>query len=394
MINSYPTGIKFVYTGWASPDENTITFNNITVNSLKDDIIFAVNLTDTEDNIVTDNILYGVQTRGSISVYAEEDDNTIERNMPDATIVTMDDVRAIVGQTAIVNATITDSLGNIIDYGVVTFVDNSTGKVIKVVTVSSNGTASCEVQSNMAVNKTIIAMYGDEFTEAEGSAIVEFGKAYTTITINEFNATVGKETVISATVLDENGNPVNGGKVAFKVNGKTLKDENGKVIYAQVVNGIASITYLVPDSWAGKNLSISAVYSGSTVFNNSRSEEVKVNVTMVVEEEQEEEIVEINPSIKIDPLPTNVTTGTTLPVTVQVTGTPSPLNSGKMVLKLNGKTLKDANGKVIYADVVDGKATFNVDFETTRTKDFTVKAVFIHNDYERLEDNATITVIK
>jgi len=65
-----------------------------------------------------------------------------------------------------------------------------------------------------------------------------------------------------------------------------------------------------------------------------------------------------------------------------------------MVLKLNGKTLKDDNGKVIYADVVDGKATFNVTFTTTKTKDFTVKAVFIHQDYESLEDNATITVKK
>jgi hypothetical protein len=382
-INSYPTGVKFVYGYMAQPGYNTVQYNNITIKSQNDDVLYAVNLTDTEDNTITDNILYGVHTRGQNSVYYEED-NTVENNLPDSVIVTMDDVHGVVGQSATLTATITDNLGNVINEGSVIFMDEE-GNVLATVDVV-DGTASYVLQSNKAVNMTITAVYEGE----EATATVEFGKAYTTITINEFNATVDQETTISATVLDENGNAVNGGKVAFKVNGKTLKDENGKVIYAQVVDGIATISIIVPDTWAGKDIEISAVYSGSTKYDSSRSEAVAVNVTMVVDEE----IVDINPAIKIDALPDEVATGTTLQVTVEVTGTPSPLNTGKMVLKLNGKTLKDDNGKVIYADVVDGKATFNVTFTTTKTKDFTVKAVFIHQDYESLEDNATITVKK
>ena len=386
-INSYPTGVKFVYGYMANPGDNTVQYNNITVNAPRDHTLYAVNLTDTEDNTVTDNILYGVQTRGQNSVFYEED-NTIERNLPESVSIEMDDVHGVVGQSATLTATITDSLGNLVKDGIVTFMDEN-GNVLATVDVV-DGVASYTIESNKAANITITAVFEDQ----EATATVEFGKAYTSITINEFNATVGKETIISATVLDENGNAVNGGKVAFKVNGKTLKDANGKVIYAQVIDGIATISYMVPDSWAGKDIEISAVYSGSTKYDGSRSEEVPVNVTMVVEDEGQEEIVEINPAVKIDELPTEVATGTTLQVTVQVTGTPSPLNSGKIVLKLNGKTLKDDNGKVIYADVVDGKAIFNVTFTTTKTKDFTVKAVFIHSDYDSLEDNATITVKK
>lgn len=37
--------------------------------------------------------------------------------------------------------------------------------------------------------------------------------------------------------------PVNVGKGVFKVNGKTVKDANGKVIYAKVVNGTVSVEY-------------------------------------------------------------------------------------------------------------------------------------------------------
>ena len=387
-IESYPTGIKFVFGYMAQPGYNTITYNNITVNAETTDDIYTVNLTTTDGNTVTDNTLYGVGLNGSSSVYSTGDDNTIERNSPmTVTSIVMEDVDGIIGATVTVTVNVAYEDGSNVQEGTVTFKDVN-GKEIGTSEVT-NGTASIDLTYNKVTDTVIYAEYED----LQANATVTIRKSNTTITINQFDATINKTVNISATVTDENGNAVTSGKVVFKVNGKTLKDENGKVIYAQVIDGVATIEYTIPDTWAGKNISISAVYSGSTIYESARNEGVEINVTMQSEDDPEE-IVNITPSIKIAELPEEVSSGTTMEVTVEVTGTPSPLNSGKVVLKLNGKTLKDDDGKVIYASVVDGKVTFNVTFSTTKTKDFTVKAVFIHTDYERIEDTTTITVNK
>ena len=72
------------------------------------------------------------------------------------------------------------------------------------------------------------------------------------ITVDPITAAAGETISITAkiTVNDEIMTDLSKGKVSFKVNGKTLKDTNGKVIYAKVVYGTATIEdYLVPDTW-------------------------------------------------------------------------------------------------------------------------------------------------
>ena len=61
--------------------------------------------------------------------------------------------------------------------------------------------------------------------------------------------TRGMENKIIVHVIHEDGVMVNTGKVVIKINGKTLKDENGKVIYAKVVNGEVIFNYTVDSSY-------------------------------------------------------------------------------------------------------------------------------------------------
>ncbi|MDO5826436.1 MAG: right-handed parallel beta-helix repeat-containing protein, partial [Methanosphaera sp.] len=94
------------------------------------------------------------------------------------------------------------------------------------------------------------------------------------LVVNEINARVGDKINITAQIRinDELYEQLNTGKMTFKVNGKTLKDANGKVIYAKVVNGTASIeNYEVPDEWT-EATSIQAIYSGSNQFEKITSE--------------------------------------------------------------------------------------------------------------------------
>jgi hypothetical protein len=86
------------------------------------------------------------------------------------------------------------------------------------------------------------------------------------------------------------------------------------------------------------------------------------------------------------------TVGQTVTLTATVTAT-TPVNNGKVVFKINGKTVKDANGKVIYAKVTDG--TVNVEYtlpSDMKEQEYTLTAVFISTDYGRLEDVKTLTV--
>ena len=73
-----------------------------------------------------------------------------------------------------------------------------------------------------------------------------------TLTINPITASIGDTINISVRITADNTTitTINKGKITFKVDGKTLKDINCKVIYAKVINGTATIeNYMVPDIW-------------------------------------------------------------------------------------------------------------------------------------------------
>jgi hypothetical protein len=66
---------------------------------------------------------------------------------------------------------------------------------------------------------------------------------------------------------------------------------------------------------------------------------------------------------------------------------------GTSTIKINGKTLKNTEGKVIYAPVVDGIATVEYMIpDTMKSKDYTLSAVFVSSNYSRCVDEQTLTV--
>jgi len=90
-----------------------------------------------------------------------------------------------------------------------------------------------------------------------------------TITTEDVTATVGATVTLSATI---NTNvTVNTGKVVFKINGKTVKDANGKVIYAKVSNNQVNMEYTLPEQYKAGAYNITAVF----VSSNYRLEDSK-----------------------------------------------------------------------------------------------------------------------
>ncbi len=122
----------------------------------------------------------------------------------------------------------------------------------------------------------------DNFSEIHSnvnSNTTSYIKTATITKVNPIKESVNNTVILQANVTDQKGNNVTGGKVVFKINGKTLKDSNNKALVVNVTNGIAKTNYILPNKWVNKNLTIEAVYSGTlTVYNNSTGK-INVNIT-------------------------------------------------------------------------------------------------------------------
>ena len=191
--------------------------------------------------------------------------------------------------------------------------------------------------------------------------------------------TPGTTATIQASIYDGENlvTDINKGKISFKVNGKTLKDANGKVIYAKVVNGTAIIeNYEIPDSWK-EGSTIQAVYSGSSEVGKLTSE--KENLTLTQSEA----------TITTDDVMTTV--GGTITLTATINS--DVAITGKVVFKINGKTVKDESGKVIYAKIQNNQVSFEYTLpDTYKAGTYTITAVLLSPDYDRIESSKTLTI--
>ena len=202
-----------------------------------------------------------------------------------------------------------------------------------------------------------------------------------TLEIDTTEFTVGLKQTVSSTIYynDEVARNINKGKVTFKVNGKTIKDSNGKTIYAKVVNGTASIeNYTIPESWNTPDATIQAVYSGSSDCEKITGENERISLFMR------------EPYLITEDVRTTVGTTVTLTATVYA---PVPVNSGKVVFKINGKTVKDSNGKVIYVKVINNQVSVEYTLPANmKAGTYNITAVLTSSEYGRLEDVKTLTV--
>ena len=215
--------------------------------------------------------------------------------------------------------------------------------------------------------------------------VTELEKYYT-LKVDTTDFTIGENATLKASIYygnelkEEILENITKGKVVFKINGKTLKDDNGKVIYAKIVNGTATIeNYEIPDTWNKKNITIEAVYSGSTQCDALRSDKQSLNITKAV------------PTITTSDI--TATTQSTITLTATVTDSDKVINTGKVVFKINGKTVKDANGKTVYAKITNNTATIEYTLpDTYKAKEYTLTATLVSSDYDRLTDTKTLTI--
>lgn len=191
------------------------------------------------------------------------------------------------------------------------------------------------------------------------------------ITVESINITA-QYAIITVAITGSHGEPISIGQVYFKVNGKILRDDTtGKILYADVEDSKATIRFTTVKSWNNKT-SIQAVYIENEDYNASVSKVVQPT-THTTEE------FTLN----------DVTTFAGGQVTITVTT--KNLNAGKVVLKVNGKTVKTDDGK-LYAKVEGDSLVFTYTVpKTLKAGEYSIKAVYTSGT-TKLEAESTLMV--
>ena len=238
--------------------------------------------------------------------------------------IKLDDIQS--GDNIIINEVLMDVNNNPLkeDVNVEVLVDDVSVSNITVV----NGQLNVEIpSSNIKARNHIIkvlvkesyAYNAKEFT----SNIKVIGNAIVDVTANN-PKTLGNINII-ATVFDTENKAVNTGSVSFKINGKTLKDASGNVIYADVNKGFAKLNYELSDEYKTGNYEIKAIFTDES-YNTKTATSKFVILRSTIDE--------INyPDIEI-----KTHENTTLNMTLKDTDGNALVGNVKVTIKLNGKT--------------------------------------------------------
>ena len=344
---------------------NNSIINNNTCNDIQ--IIDNQNVT-----ITNNNILNQIQTNRALNTNSIIENNTINNI----------NISSNSSNLTFINNNITGLV--IIDGSNINFTNNNITNNYNY-TITGKGTNNT-ISENYLVSKE---QYGDNSVNLnkEENTIKNNKPKENELIVETIESTVGQNITIKATIYNDGQivTNINKGKVTFKVNGKTLKDASGKVIYAKVVNGVATIeNYEIPPDWTKEGTTIEAIYSGSTQCKKLTSEKTEITITAP------------EATLTITPIPDDVQTGSTITLKAKVATGDKAITTGKIVFKVNGKTVKDANGKVIYAKV-DPNGEASVDYtipESFKAGTYNIEAVFTASGYDKLTSNTTMTVVK
>ena len=91
----------------------------------------------------------------------------------------------------------------------------------------------------------------NKYDKASETITTTVVKSTPTITTGDITTSSSEDITLTATITDGD-NVINTGKVVFKINGKTVKDANGKVIYAKVSDNQVNFTYMLTEDMKAK----------------------------------------------------------------------------------------------------------------------------------------------
>ena len=367
--------------------------NNVTVNgTLKDEFgnklvntTISLNINDKTVNVTTDNngnYKYTFQTNkievNTIDVSYSGNDSYLSANtrvafdvrkiLTDVDINNISDVK--INSNVVINGTLYDEYGNVMkNTPIKLIINNQTYNI----TTDNNGNYKYTYKVN-SLNNTVEVVY-------PASGII------------------GENITLIAKITDEYGNLVNGGNLVFKLNGKTLREDGSfnstaNPLKLKVENGFVRYN-LHLDMYLRNIKNVTASYSGSYIYESARAQEATVIVG--------KRMTQLNVTTST----TTVKQNTNITFTVKIADiTPNAenrtINTGRVIFKINGKTIKDDDGNIVFSDIINNTATYtyhipqgmaSVDKNNT-LRNYTVEAVYADKIYQETKNTTVFHVEK
>lgn len=187
---------------------------------------------------------------------------------------------------------------------------------------------------------------------------------------------------LKATIKDEYGNNVNYGFVSVLINDKTLKYSNGSDVYLNVTNGIATVKVKIGDLFKRKNYTYQFRYYGKSKYESKKGNKAVITLANIV-------------NLTSSHAKTTIF-GSNLTITANVKYklNNSKVDSGKVLFKVNGKTIRNEDGSTYLVDVKNGTAKYNLILDYKYSpKEYKITVVYA-NGACREEINSTVKINK
>ena len=131
-------------------------------------------------------------------------------------------------------------------------------------TTNKSGVATVEYTMNKNfANLTAKAVYAGNNVYMNSSVSLTLNRTFftdVTLLTGSFDVKPGDTVKLIAHITD-NGLDINGGKLAFKIDGTTLKDSNGDAVLVDIKEGFAILEYKIPDTLSAGTRNLSAAFS-------------------------------------------------------------------------------------------------------------------------------------
>lgn len=225
----------------------------------------------------------------------------------------------------------------------------------KLVAVYKNGNVSKEAKRSFTIERTDLDYYME---------------------LPEYTTKALTNTTIELNLTDEFGQQVYGKtKVSVKIGGKTVVEA------AEVIDGKVNIT-VNTEKMKCNDYYMEVIIAGNNRYNERR---LYTYLTIIIRDA----------TIEISPI--NTTTKGNITANITVKDDDGKLvNGGFVIAKVNGKTLKDADGNTLKFNVVNGKAEINTAVAGgLKAQDYDLEVVYSNDKYfNRASEISKLSVVK
>ncbi len=252
--------------------------------------------------------------------------------------------------------------------------------IITTVTTDKNGEYTLKYKTTKTGKINLTSEYdgNDNYTSTKNTTSItvkDSNDVNTKITVKSVTVKDTEKVKLTATIKTLNNKLVEDGKVSFKINGKTLMDKQGNIIYATVKNGKATLNYNPPDGLYNKKSNITATYSQSKNYRKSTSKTAELNII-----KRTATITLNKKSIKTPSYKT-----ITLKATIKdEKGT--KIKTGTVTFKINNNTIQKVKIK-------NGIATLKYKLKQSSGK-YTITAVYSSYIHNRIEKTIKLSITK